>query len=583
MRQFPPSTVQVLRWLAVGLAGYLVVMGVALTLVGVAFGKLTDGELNHWSYHTLPVAQHILTPLTATTDGRLLVSTIEFVVESRSILVVASPSVEALDIHNIPVSQLALPLSGYVQTLANTADTSWVLNTLATDQQRQLLAAVLELFDQLEPLLEQLNTQPKQRWIVVLQNSDEIRASGGFLGSYALLDWENGVLKSVTIEDIYDAAGQMEYLPPAPDGVAQYLSGGKGWQLQDMNWAADFTSAAPLLLEYFEEADKGEAQVLIALNTQTVEHLLEITGPIELRDYNTTLSADNFTETLRVQRDDFFPGSTQKKDMLSKAYTAFIYQLQSLSVDQLQQALQLAQQELERGEILFYSPTRTTQEQFAAHQLAGALAIDLDSNLTYCISPRTCEGLYLYLLESNVGINKANRAIERTVDIEQQLGRVVVHIATTNKNKPLPAQPQLSATAAAELSSRAAVLAQQLPEALQREDFEHLQYINYQRLILSPNFTLESVLVDNSQLPPDEIDTETLKTKDGPVNQYGFLTVTPEEKISHVYLTLKQINPGPLSFITLQKQPGLEPVEYTITTAGTDFSFPLHSTTTLQL
>jgi hypothetical protein len=58
--------------------------------------------------------------------------------------------------------------------------------------------------------------QEDQKYIVILQNSDELRATGGFFGSFFILETRNGQVAPINIQDVYVPDGQFTGFIQAP-------------------------------------------------------------------------------------------------------------------------------------------------------------------------------------------------------------------------------------------------------------------------------------------------------------------------------------------------------------------------------
>lgn len=118
------------------------------------------------------------------------------------------------------------------------------------------------------------------RLVVLLQNSDELRATGGFMGSYAVIELNEGVIHQLHVQDIYVPDGQFTGFVTAPPGAAEYLSSGKGLRLPDSNWYPDFPTSAQSVMQFFALGKETQIKTIVAINVEVVEELLNITGPI---------------------------------------------------------------------------------------------------------------------------------------------------------------------------------------------------------------------------------------------------------------------------------------------------------------
>ena len=92
-----------------------------------------------------------------------------------------------------------------------------------------------------------------------------LRATGGFPGSYARVTFENGALKSMSVEDLYQPDGQLlgHVEPPYPIQEA-FL---QGWfKLRDANWDPDYASAAATMDWFFEKGGETKVDGIVAVN-----------------------------------------------------------------------------------------------------------------------------------------------------------------------------------------------------------------------------------------------------------------------------------------------------------------------------
>lgn len=383
------------------------------------------------------------------------------------------------------------------------------------------------------PIIQTHLEEPKT-YIILFQNSEELRASGGFMGSFARVTVGAQGLSELSIQDIYEPDGQFQGFVPAPPGVAEYLSSGNGLRLPDANWAADFPTAAQTILSYFSLGKEQDIDGIIALNSSLIEKLLTITGDIYLPDYQTNISATTFTTLARADRDSFFPGSKQKQHFLTSFMTQLKIRLGELSPAQRQALLELLAASTSSKDILAFSTDPALQTILANYHLTGELT-----------NPPTTD--YLYLLESNVGINKANKGITRQVAVSRENYRQTTTITFTNQNPTLP--PATSADA-------------------------NLDYFNYQRLIVPTSWQVESITAANQPVQTwhEQIISNSQRSQ---FKQVGYLVSVPTgssttTNISFTTPAVIAAGAAPSSdySLTLVKQPGLPATPYRVTWQG---------------
>ena len=451
-----------------------------------------------------------------------------------------------------PLIPTITALSDTTEKLEENIDNSILVKKMIPADKRALLAQANQALTQLEPLSTLILTG-RQTWVVIFQNSDELRAAGGFAGSYALVTLEDGVLSEVVVEDIYDADGQFAGYLEAPAGMKEYTSSSRGLRLPDANWFPHFPQSAQTMLQFFAFGKKRDIKGVITVNLPVAEAVLRLTGPLPIPDYNTEVTADNLHSVLREERDSFFPGSIQKKHILSQAVAVLRQRLLELSPSQQLAIFAQLVSDASRKEIQIYALDPELETLLSNYGVTGEVGLnELQKKQLVSDCPPHCTQppRLLYLVESNVGINKTNRFIARSVTLSENNGKITISIEFYNK------APKNSTT----LLSPAVGLVESPLKQIANNG-----YANYQRLLVSPDYTLESATING--MPVDKIDSEVLTYDTATANQYGFLIIILPEETATLEMELtpnlpqQTITDRPL---LLQKQSGLAPTPYTI-------------------
>lgn len=161
-------------------------------------------------------------------------------------------------------------------------------------------------------------------YLVLLQNSNELRPTGGFIGSIGVASFEDGVLSDFAIQDVYALDGQLKghVDPPLP---YRELLAQEHWYLRDSNWNPDFLISAKRASWFYEKETGTRVDGVMAVNVPVIVDVLKATGSIQLPDYNDRITAENFFgKSLYYTQHNFFPGSTQKKDFLGSLARAIM-------------------------------------------------------------------------------------------------------------------------------------------------------------------------------------------------------------------------------------------------------------------
>ena len=158
---------------------------------------------------------------------------------------------------------------------------------------------VLDQVDVFLPaVLDVLGYNQEKRYLFMFQNHSELRATGGFLGTYGTVVVRNGQLEDLFVNGIYDPDGQLRerIVPPKP---LQHIT--PNWGTRDANWFFDFPSSAQKTARFFEMSGQGNVDGVIAMNPRIVQQLLRVVGDVEMSEYGVTITADNFLEVVQQE------------------------------------------------------------------------------------------------------------------------------------------------------------------------------------------------------------------------------------------------------------------------------------------
>ena len=164
---------------------------------------------------------------------------------------------------------------------------------------------VADSLDEIVELLEQMKVflgfQYDKRYLLVFQNNTELRASGGFIGSYALIDFRNGEIKKLEVPGggSYDteAGLKRQIVAPYPLQMVNPL-----WHFWDSNWWPDWPTTARKLMWFYDKSDGPSVDGVISFTPTVFEKILSAIGPVDMTEkYGVEINADNFwIETQKI-------------------------------------------------------------------------------------------------------------------------------------------------------------------------------------------------------------------------------------------------------------------------------------------
>src|SRR5206468_1636074 len=122
-----------------------------------------------------------------------------------------------------------------------------------------------------------------RRYLLVVQNNAEARATGGFIGSYGVLTAEDGdvsvgrLLRTASWNAAIAQHAGVKLEAPA-DYVRRYGQFEPERVLQNVNLSPDFPTVAEVLMSLSEDAGVGKVDGVMAVDPKGLAALLELTG-----------------------------------------------------------------------------------------------------------------------------------------------------------------------------------------------------------------------------------------------------------------------------------------------------------------
>lgn len=279
------------------------------------------------------------------------------------------------------------------------------------------LAPTMEtVLDSLDLLPDLLGAREPKTFLVLAQNSDELRATGGFISGVGLLQVSHGQITSVTFQDSYAVDNLERPHPDAPAPLRQHMAAGM-LVLRDANWWPDFRTSAGAIGALYAQDTGQSVDGVIAVNEETLELLIEALGPVEVPGYPEAVSTSNLQEMLRKYWESpllVAPGGSaewwsHRKDFAGDLLAALLQEVDQLGTEKL---IALA--------ISLRSALHQRNVQIYAWDPA---ARDLLHELGWDGAVRGSPGDFLMVVDSNVGFNKVNPNIRQAIDYEVTVDR----------------------------------------------------------------------------------------------------------------------------------------------------------------
>lgn len=313
---------------------------------------------------------------------------------------------------NIIIAHLRAALPNYEKALENlqsiNADVLPLQYQSSFNDYRNLFGSIFADLKNLSELgdaiQEAFGGKGLRRYLLIFQNIHELRPTGGFMGSFAILTIKDGEIINLEVppNGTYDLKKQLDVHvePPRP-----MLLANRRWEFQDANWFPDFPASAEKILWFYQHSRQETADGVIAINSTVLERILGVIGPVTDEKRGLTLTADNAigtiqnkVETWDEEKKDFRP-----KQIISDLSETFLQYFKNIKTENLLPLLVNLQESLEQKEVQMYFTDQSTEKAIKDFGWGGQI---LSTN---------SEQDYLLVVNTNIQGQKTDAKIKQVV------------------------------------------------------------------------------------------------------------------------------------------------------------------------
>lgn len=249
------------------------------------------------------------------------------------------------------------------------------------------------------------------RYLAFLQNADEMRPSGGFIGNIGTMTLDAGELTEFGFQDVYavdnPAVPKWKEIPPEP--IAKHL-GVPAWFMRDANWSPDFPISAERVLDFYirEKAIAGNPEkeppsTVLALGPGLFEGLLRITGPITVR--GKVYTSQNFFDEIQYEVEMGFHQkgipTEERKEIVAEIGQKMVERLKVLPASRWPEVVDLLTLALERKQIMAYSRNSQILSVLDARGWTGRV--------------KPTNGDYLQVIDANLAALKTDGVMDKKI------------------------------------------------------------------------------------------------------------------------------------------------------------------------
>jgi hypothetical protein len=234
-----------------------------------------------------------------------------------------------------------------------------------------------------------------RHYLLLNQNNNELRATGGFLGSFAWVEIYKGKIQDIKVDITQRVDGQLgnsgESIMPAPLRAVTTQFG-----TRDSNWYLDFPSSAMNFQSLYEKAGGGTADGIIAINPTIIQDILSIFGSVYIAEKDIEITAENFVFKTQQQIELIDNDKENPKEILAALAPLLMERLMTADQAQLQMVYASVLDRIASKDVLMYLGNQKLQN--VAYQLNAAGAV-----------PTNIQGDFLSVVQSNLGGTKSSQ------------------------------------------------------------------------------------------------------------------------------------------------------------------------------
>lgn len=269
--------------------------------------------------------------------------------------------------------------------------------------------------------------------LIVAQNNDELRATGGFISAAGTVTVDKGQVALNDIVDSHAIDREDVELPPAPAPLQQYMQA-KALVFRDANWWPDAPASAQTVADLYMLNTGVQVDGVLLLDTNALAHLVQALGAVTLPGRGVTLSAADLEQQLiafwnpqplndngELAADPMSTTPAAAGATLAERW-AWWSQRKSF-IPEVAQAVLLRVQSGDEGASALAALSAAVVSAFDDRSLqlwvrdAGAAAALHELGWDGALVPRPGAD-FLAVVDSNVGFNKVDSVMERSMDYQ---------------------------------------------------------------------------------------------------------------------------------------------------------------------
>jgi hypothetical protein len=272
-------------------------------------------------------------------------------------------------------------------------------------------------------------------YLIVLQNNNELRATGGFIGSYGIMELSLGDIVRLETNDVYHldmpASLNKDFNFSPPEPIKKYL-GVDRWFMRDSNWSPDFPTSAKKIKWFYEQemiaagrsSELVDISGLIAITPRMITDLLYVTGPVMVDGQ--AYDKDNFVEVLQYEVEMAFRedgvSEWNRKNIIGDIVKEIKIKLFNLPSEKWLELMDVFNKNIDRKNFLVFLFDDYKREVSQSFSWSGEV--------------KKADSDFLMVVDSNLAAFKTDRVMEKNIfyNLEEKSNQILSRVDISYKN-----------------------------------------------------------------------------------------------------------------------------------------------------
>ena len=247
----------------------------------------------------------------------------------------------------------------------------------------------------------------EKTYLLIAQNEDELRPTGGFISGAGPVVLSDGRLASMAVEDAYNIDDFLNKPYDFPPGAINEFMNIDLFLFRDANYWPDFPTSATKLMELYTYGQDRSLDGIIAIDQNFLYDLVEVLEPIEVAELGITLTGEtvqSYIQDAWATGDEEGDWRTTRKSFLGPMANGVMAKLEKdiFEVDLLALA-DLIQSSIDTKSLQIYIDDPQIEQVLAQIGWDGRVNPPTDHDL-------------LMIIDHNMGTNKVNYLISSQIE-----------------------------------------------------------------------------------------------------------------------------------------------------------------------